>query len=293
MSNENNDEYKESDDYNNDEEYHFAIEPEEDVVTENTVKDASRESVQEEPVRFKFSFAAIKDFFAENLAVRNSLIAIVTLIILIFLYNFIMGIIASKQNIVSSSSVDKQKKEIVATTLSRVSASQSIQPTMPIVPESHAETAINDDIKKKLTTVEQNQYNLKSEVVSISSQTSGLNANFRTLTENINNLTQQVEKLSATVEQQSHLIATMRHKEQIRAQKKVKKVAVLPQTYLKYNIQAVIPGRAWIVAENGSTLTVRQGSVIAGYGTVNRIDAIQGRISTSSGQVITFSQSDS
>ena len=62
---------------------------------------------------------------------------------------------------------------------------------------------------------------------------------------------------------------------------------------IHYYIQAVIPGRAWIIATNGSTLTVREGTNIAGYGIVRLIDPLDGRIVTSSGQIIRFSQEDS
>ncbi|HAF87135.1 MAG TPA: type IV secretion protein IcmG, partial [Legionellales bacterium] len=60
-----------------------------------------------------------------------------------------------------------------------------------------------------------------------------------------------------------------------------------------YYIKAVIPGRAWLIAANGSTLTVSEGTNIKGYGMVKLIDSTQGRILTSSGRVIRFSQQDS
>jgi intracellular multiplication protein IcmG len=63
--------------------------------------------------------------------------------------------------------------------------------------------------------------------------------------------------------------------------------------YSRYNIQAVIPGRAWLIATNGATLTVSQGTAIPGYGIVKLIDPVQGKVTTSSGQIIRFSQEDS
>ncbi|MBA3536672.1 MAG: type IV secretion protein IcmG, partial [Tatlockia sp.] len=62
---------------------------------------------------------------------------------------------------------------------------------------------------------------------------------------------------------------------------------------LMYFIQAIIPGRAWLIATNGSTITVREGTRIAGWGVVKLIDPIQGRVLTSSGRIIRFSQRDS
>ena len=60
-----------------------------------------------------------------------------------------------------------------------------------------------------------------------------------------------------------------------------------------YYIQAVIPGRAWLIATNGSTLTVREGSTIPGYGIVRKIDPNLGKVFMSTGKVIRFSQLDS
>ena len=60
-----------------------------------------------------------------------------------------------------------------------------------------------------------------------------------------------------------------------------------------YYIQAVIPGRAWLVSSQGLTITVREGTSVPGYGIVKLIDPNQGRILTSSGRTITFSQQDS
>jgi len=75
----------------------------------------------------------------------------------------------------------------------------------------------------------------------------------------------------------------------VRASKKV--VAATPPA--QYFLQAIIPGRAWLISTNGDTVTVREGTRISSYGVVRFIDAKRGRVLTSSGQVIRFSQEDS
>ena len=62
---------------------------------------------------------------------------------------------------------------------------------------------------------------------------------------------------------------------------------------LRYAVKAVIPGRAWLLASNGSTLTVRRGTPIQGYGVVTGIDAVRGYVFTSYRKLIRFSQEDS
>ncbi len=60
-----------------------------------------------------------------------------------------------------------------------------------------------------------------------------------------------------------------------------------------YNLRAVIPGRAWILGSDGSSVSVAVGSKINQYGTVQRIDPDNGLVVTSSGKVIGFNANDS
>jgi len=55
-----------------------------------------------------------------------------------------------------------------------------------------------------------------------------------------------------------------------------------------YYIQAIIPGRAWLKNEDGQTITVTYGDAIAGLGKVNKIDAENGVVITSSGAKIMY-----
>lgn len=45
-----------------------------------------------------------------------------------------------------------------------------------------------------------------------------------------------------------------------------------------YEIQAIIPGRAWLRSANGETLTVTEGDVVRGLGKVKRIDPYEGAV---------------
>ncbi len=76
----------------------------------------------------------------------------------------------------------------------------------------------------------------------------------------------------------------------IKKPKTVKKLLEPPKQ--KYFIKAIIPGRAWLFNEKGDFLTVVRGSTIPRYGQANVIDAEQGIITTTSGEVIAFSSAD-
>lgn len=61
---------------------------------------------------------------------------------------------------------------------------------------------------------------------------------------------------------------------------------------MEYFVQAVIPGRAWLVNEKGQATTVRVGSEIPGYGSVKEIDPPEGRVVMTSSKVFRFKHDD-
>ncbi len=56
-----------------------------------------------------------------------------------------------------------------------------------------------------------------------------------------------------------------------------------PEVRVAYNVQAIIPGRAWLRAENGETLTVAEGDVIRDVGRVTKIDPYDGVVEINTG----------
>lgn len=56
-----------------------------------------------------------------------------------------------------------------------------------------------------------------------------------------------------------------------------------PQVRVAYNVQAIIPGRAWLKSDNGETLTVAEGDVIRDVGRVTKIDPYDGVVEINTG----------
>ena len=54
-------------------------------------------------------------------------------------------------------------------------------------------------------------------------------------------------------------------------------------TKTAYNVQAIIPGRAWLRADNGETITVAEGDVIKDLGRVTKIDPYDGIVEINTG----------
>lgn len=52
---------------------------------------------------------------------------------------------------------------------------------------------------------------------------------------------------------------------------------------LPYNVQAIIPGRAWLRSDNGETITVAEGDVLKNIGRVTKIDPYDGIVEINTG----------
>ncbi len=61
-----------------------------------------------------------------------------------------------------------------------------------------------------------------------------------------------------------------------------------PAPVITYQLRAVVPGRAWIVASDGQSQSVAVGDHVQQYGTVQSIDADAGVVITTSGKTIKF-----
>lgn len=217
---------------------------------------------------------------------RNAMIAIAAFISVVVIYKF------------TGAALNEKKLDIVKapSTLTpppsaqpEVASTPSPETVLPVIRESVSLS--NNDVQSKLSNVESSQESIRQDLSAFNGQVSGMTNNITALTEKLNGLTSTINALNEKLESQSLEIKKLSANHSVQH---VKSYRVKAESHLlKYYIQAVIPGRAWLVATNGNTLTVREGSTIPGYGIVKLIDPSQGRILTSSGQMIRFSQDDS
>lgn len=211
---------------------------------------------------------------------RNALIVIAIIVVMLLLYKFV-GAFFSKKEMPESSNAP-----IAMTTQVPVQPSPVVQPSVSMAPST-----MDSETKEKISAITTSQQTMRSDIASIGNQLNDISGNLNTMVAKLTELNGLVLSLSAKVDAQSHEIERLMVRHVERPVRHVRRHAA--RQYLKYNIQAVIPGRAWLIATNGTTLTVREGTVIPGYGMVKLIDPNQGRITTSSGQIIKFSQADS
>lgn len=219
---------------------------------------------------------------------RNALIAVAVVILAMLSYKFLGSFFTTKPKVPDAAVVTppiQQPKPIVV--------QQPVTQPTPVVPVETVKPSVTEqELAQRVSALELGQQSLRSDLNSASEQLSGLNTNITELSDKINHLADAMTALTQRVEEQSTQIELLT--ERTKPQKVVVRTSPVKRAPLpQYFIQAVIPGRAWLISTNGSTLTVREGTLIAGYGVVRLIDAHQGRVLTSSGRVIRFSPQDS
>lgn len=255
------------------EEYQFA-----DLDSISPVTDED-ELVKPEPIgRERASAASLSETFA-NPVRRNVAIVVGLIILLMILYKFF----GSWFSAAPVKTAQEPQPPIIA-------QPKIEPPPVTIQPVVTQPAPATEELNKKISVLEVAQEGIKSDLNSLNNQYGSLNGSLADMSNQIAQLNQQINQLNAMLEQQSEVIASLK----VRQQRPVVRAAPRPSAPpVTYYIQAVIPGRAWLIASNGSTLTVREGSTILGYGQVKLIDANQGRVVMSSGKVIRFSQDDS
>ena len=151
-----------------------------------------------------------------------------------------------------------------------------------------------DQMQQGLNVVQETQQNMQSDLSGMNEHVTRLDDRLSSILTSIEAIGQRVDQLSSTLEVETQRIehAFTVQKDSLRKKKSSKSHAKKRQI-ITYNVEAVIPGRAWLIGSNGATITVRVGASIEGYGRVRIIDAVQGRVLTSSGKIMRFSQDDS
>lgn len=222
--------------------------------------------------------------FTPSSTLRNGLIAVGCIIVLMFSYKFIGSFISGNQSNEQAEIIPV--KPIKKTVITQTTMTRPLQTMLASTPQE-------PPLSQKLSKLEQEQKNMSSDVSAMNTQLSGVNTTMNTIATKMAELNGLITALNAKIEMQSQEIERLHEASKpkvVVSKPRVRKLAVPGTTYA---IQAVIPGRAWLIASNGMTLTVREGTRIAGYGVVKLVDAKQGRVLTSSGQIIRFSQTDS
>ncbi len=254
------------------------------------------ESINDENEKYESSSGQKPSPTGKNVK-RNALIAVGVIVCAMATYKIVGWLYSGKNNNASqitptpTAQVSQPPTQSTITSVPTPVSTPVVTPTVTQPSQPVVTTTTDNDLKQKVSTIEQTQQTVRAEVNSVGEQVGTVNNNINNLNTQIANLNHVIENLTKQVAKQSEEINILMKRSQPKVVHKIQTKIRLPRTI--YYIQAVIPGRAWLIGTNGSTLTVREGTKIAGYGIVKLIDSLQGRVLTSSGQVIRFSQEDS
>ena len=173
-------------------------------------------------------------------------------------------------------------------------------PSVPVVasprqPETIAAPAVSSlptpdsKLNDRISALDEMQHTTRTDMATMNDQLNMVGKNVEDMVARIAELNVIIKNLNMKVDEQAHRIDLITMK---LAPKRVPHQNHPVSHRVIYHLEAVIPGRAWLMGSDGSTLTVKKGSKLPGYGVVTFIDANQGRVSINSGQVIRFSQDD-
>lgn len=150
------------------------------------------------------------------------------------------------------------------------------------IPAQKPAAVLNSDTEFRLQQTEK-------ALLALQQQTQWQQRHWEELQKNLENtqklLIQQQERLTFLHEAEKK--AKNRSKiEQSNGQSKVKKTII--EHVPTYTLQAVVPGRAWIVRDDGMLFTVAVGDNVRGFGVVARIAPEEGAVYARTGAVIRF-----
>lgn len=215
----------------------------------------------------------------ENPQIRKGLLVLGGLILVFLCYQMIRSMFDGK-----TTSKEIKPVSVEQATLRQPQPLQSVKPLI-----------VDNATSKKLSSLQQTQNDMGATLQNVNGQLNSMSSEMSDLSSKITTLSANLAVLSEKLEEQTREI------ERLTSQNAKRQVVSHPRIVSHhlskpaetYFIQALIPGRAWLLSSSGSSITVREGSPVAGYGVVKFIDVERGRVLMSSGRVIKFGQVDS
>lgn len=222
--------------------------------------------------------------------IKHGLFAIGGLILFLLIYKFVASFLSP-----AATTLSTNKKTTAAITTPKIDPIATTPTPMTMSTPVQVSDRALKDTDRKVDALERERTRLNADVLLMHQQLRDVTQSVSDMTASINDIKQSMLTMSEKMEQQSErmirLQATQHAKK--RATSSAARTKAVKTKRTRYVIQAIIPGRAWLMSSTGETLTVSRGSSVPGYGDVRLINPKLGRVFTSSGRVIQFSQADS
>jgi intracellular multiplication protein IcmG len=176
----------------------------------------------------------------------------------------------------SKPAVVQTQKSVNTATTKTTTAVKTISPAASVAQPSTS--AAVPPMPSPIEVANQKIAQLEAKINTLEAGLTDINAKFATLVNVMQNLNNQL------AQQQNQVQLLLARQTAIQKSTLKKGVA-------KYTIQAMLPGRAWLITNSGSVMSVRLGEQLPGYGTIDTMDPVEGKILTSSGRIIEYKDS--
>ena len=212
---------------------------------------------------------------------KRALFAIIIIVVLLALYKLLGLFFASKEKVV--------EKPVVPPSVKVAPAPPPPQPTPTKVERAPQTVEIPKEFANNLERTTQQTIDNTSNINNLQSRLADIESNMGNVNQKVsevNDRLQAIQQQLAELKKPEIPIAKI-----VQEPKKIRrKIHHHPAPV--YHLKAMLPGRAWLKANNGDTMTVTVGKLLNGYGKITHIDIEGGRVLTSSGRVITYSADD-
>lgn len=216
-----------------------------------------------------------------NLMRRNLLVGVGVIAVILTVYKLLGLFFAPKEPTKAVATPTTVEQPVVQKKVEPIIETPVPTPTPTFTPPAQPTTSkmksdLEEYVRQQTASNRGDIQRLDASVTNMESQIATINSRLSVLNESITKLATSIDKLEKPPVKQ----VTKRRKKRITWMPKPRKDV--------YFLKAVIPGRAWIIAQNGSTLTVSKGARVPGYGIVEAIYPAEGKVVMSTGAVIRF-----
>lgn len=226
----------------------------------------------------------------KEILVKNKIyLAIAAIIVVIFIYEMVSLFSSPKTN--TSNPENTQFTQVVNPTERQNSQGTIVEPQQANFSNGAVKTQTNNwqqpspninDIN-----LQSEQSNLNDRIAALEKETGVFQQQIADLQQQNANLINGLSSITLAVNQINVNLQTLGKKEQQLSTASQDKTIVNGQNQYYY-VEAVIPGRAWLKAADGTTLTVSPGEVVPKYGRVTSINPDNGTVATTSGKIIHY-----
>lgn len=141
-----------------------------------------------------------------------------------------------------------------------------------------------DNLNIKATRIEQNLHELNKDIEATKSRLGQIEMNVSALDTRLTEISTSLQRITEQLQPKKPPVT-------LNKTVKLKTVKASPRqakqsAKVVYHVKAVIPGRAWLITNDGTTLTISIGSLLPGYGYVKAIDYQHERVILNSGYTL-------